>query len=185
MTEKIEQAKNRFLGRYKTQKNEIERAISNSIKAALQRNQIYHDKTLANKIKKAVKRPWEDYLQNMSQSIKGIKSESEYVKKISDLKGKLKESFESQGIPSDLIKICHAQKSISVFLKYLWCMGEGEPFQCPVDAKILRIVGWTGKNWTTIDDIEDHQKMIDHIRAFAKNKNPDLSIAEWELLEFL
>jgi len=81
MTKKIEQAKNRFLGRYKTQKNEIEKAISNSIKAALQRNQIYHDKNLANKIKKAAKRPWEDYLQNMSQSIKGIKSESEYVKK--------------------------------------------------------------------------------------------------------
>ena len=184
MTEKIEQAKKEFLEKYKTQKDETQKAISNSIKAALQHNKIYHDKNLANNIKTKVKKPWEDYLLNLSKTINDKKSETEYLEKILELKEKLKESFDKQRIPSNLIKICHAQKSISVYLKYLWCMGGFKPLHCPVDSIILKKINWRGENWTSVDNINNHVEMIEAIRLFVQKDSPELSIAEWELLNF-
>jgi hypothetical protein len=86
--------------------------------------------------------------------------------------------------PNIKFKISHSQKSISVYAKYLWCIGLiSEPVFCPIDGIILRICGIEGA-WTQVDDIEIHKGYIADVNNFLKNNTKFRSIAEFELCQF-
>lgn len=80
-------------------------------------------------------------------------------------------------------RISHSQKSISVFLKHLWCMQRIRmPLQCPIDRKILSCLRTSNYNpWTKIDTLEEHTSIIAALNTIAGST----PLAVWELLNFL
>jgi hypothetical protein len=84
-------------------------------------------------------------------------------------------------------RVSHSQKSISVYLKHLWCLGmiETPPF-CPVDRSVLCLVNYPYPRWCFVNCINLYKNQVAAIVA-GKNNNPLYdgdSIAVWELFEF-
>ena len=76
-------------------------------------------------------------------------------------------------------RLAHAQKSLSVFLKHLWCMGKmGVPPFCPIDGIILNNVLKKKGAWTKLNDDDTYKQYIEYVDNAAKNSN--ISVAEWE-----
>ena len=83
-------------------------------------------------------------------------------------------------------KVSHAQKSLSLFLKYLWCYGlKDTPPACPIDRQILQEAktadrSITLKNWTSLDSKEDYEQLLNALNKWADST----SIAEKELSQW-
>ena len=72
-----------------------------------------------------------------------------------------------------------AQKSLNLYLKYLWCMGRiRTPPHCPFDSEVLREAEASGR-WTRLDDIGRYKLWVEKARSVAARTNSSLS--EWEL----
>lgn len=83
-------------------------------------------------------------------------------------------------------RISHSQKSISVYIKHMWCMNEiMEPTICPVDRIILSKTD-AKKNhdisWGYVNTIDEHRRKFAYIKSAAKDMN--LTVAKWELVSF-
>ena len=77
-------------------------------------------------------------------------------------------------------RLAHAQKSLSVFLKHLWCMGKmGEPPFCPIDGIILNNVLKKKKAWTKLNDTNTYETYIRYIDSAV---GTTMSVAEWEYI---
>ena len=72
-----------------------------------------------------------------------------------------------------------AQKALNLYLKYLWCADLiSQPPHCPFDSIVInRLPNCSDLRWTSIDTIEDYQRLVQNARRVADGK----SIAEWEL----
>ncbi len=87
---------------------------------------------------------------------------------------------------SDNYKVSHAQKSLSLFLKYLWCYGLVEtPPTCPIDRQILKEAQKADtsiklKNWTKLDSKEDYIQILKALEKWADH----MPMAEKELIEW-
>lgn len=86
-------------------------------------------------------------------------------------------------------RISHSQKSISIYLKHLWCIGNqqrGEVFTgipeppcCPIDGIMQRITGvHYNRPWTQMNDLNEVSYVIDQFQNLARRQN--LTIAMWE-----
>ncbi len=75
-----------------------------------------------------------------------------------------------------------AQKSLNLYLKYLWCLGEiPAPPHCPFDSVIVsRLPKRLYLDWTLIDTIDDYLTLV---RA-ARDQAGESALAEWELREW-
>ena len=79
-------------------------------------------------------------------------------------------------------RLAHAQKSLAVCLKHLWCMDIiPEPPMCPIDRGILAKVG-IHDCWTKLDDVCVYESWKNAVWKKASEKN--MSIAEWELVDW-
>jgi hypothetical protein len=85
-------------------------------------------------------------------------------------------------------RIAHAQKSLSVMLKHLWCNdGMEEPPCCPVDRRILMIAGAKGTTakWTDLDNLDSYHEKLERLHtASLRFPIQPISLAQWELLTF-
>jgi hypothetical protein len=84
-------------------------------------------------------------------------------------------------------RIAHAQKSLSLLLKHLWCNGVlGEPPCCPVDRRVLQIANARNRAaWTKLDDLDDYRAALAVLRdACEASPLAPISLAEWELKVF-
>jgi len=191
---KIRQAKDAFLWKYNPSQS-VEIALSESIDAAVQRNTYKSKSEKANlKIIKSIRKQWKACLYQNAKIFTKNRSEDTYLESVELIKLSINEYCRNHNFESK-IKISHAQKSLSVFLKHLWCFQTEKvpdeytpqiyPPQCPVDSIILNKIGWRKQKWTTVDSIKEHMEMIEAIREYAKTTKEDLSLAEWELFEFL
>jgi hypothetical protein len=183
--------KKRFLQRYNPEES-VEKALSLSIKAALGHNSLWRQGATT-KDKLPAKEFWRDQLLALIAKYKTPKNDMEYERDICHLKKTMNGQFNSI-FRKDVhpryktdpgFRVSHSQKSISVFLKHMWCMGElVEPPQCPVDRVILTYAGLRQpeNKWGYVNLIEVHQKLILHLRSKAKKAS--LSLARWELRVF-
>lgn len=75
-----------------------------------------------------------------------------------------------------------AQKSLNLYLKYLWCLRRiPTPPHCPFDNRIIaRIPGNENVRWTKLDKIPNYE----HLVAAAKRAARGKSLAQWELAEY-
>ena len=167
-------------------------ALSKSISAAVQHNTLYTE-WLSAVERKLVRETWSDHLIFLGDKYTTVQSNEAYELDILFLQSLMNEMhgqlFRQTPHPKFKydpgFRISHSQKSISEYLKHLWCMGKiPEPPQCPVDALILAIAGSspTEKRWSYVNSIEEHRKKVLILSRMANSQN--LTLPAWELLQF-
>jgi len=182
--------KEEFLNRYNP-KRTLEKALSSAISAAVQHNSLYK-KEATSKEKESVHCKWMAFLKQKMKDYENEQTVKKYENDIQELRdlmnGIFSAFFLSKPHPKFKtepgFRISHAQKSLSVFLKHLWCMGKiATPPQCPVDARILTIAGkkYPDTKWGYVNSIEKHREKISFLET-AKEESQ--SLAEWELKVF-
>ncbi|HAL29341.1 MAG TPA: hypothetical protein DCP20_01305 [Coriobacteriia bacterium] len=163
-------------------------ALTSGIKAAAQHNALYA-RTTSPELRNEIRSDWKSALVALSDKYQAAVDDAVYetdlewlVAFINDRHGRyLREESELPPGCAKGFRISHAQKSLSVYLKHLWCMDEAsEPPQCPVDRYVLRKLGMSG-TWTRIGTIVEHRQIVDVMRS----KVGELPLAQWELLAFL
>ena len=80
-------------------------------------------------------------------------------------------------------RIAHAQKSLALYLKHLWCRGDlAMPPACPVDRLMLTHAKapYGLRTWTSTNDVARYRLQLECLRTAANGK----ALAVWELVEF-
>lgn len=168
-----------FLARYNPEPS-VRCALSSAIKAAVQHNKFY----IANNAPRAIIRDfWRQQLLALQAVYVNQRTVDQYEADILNLRTNLNNEF-----PGSIdCRISHAQKSIGVFLKHLWCMGlVAPPPLCPVDRIILGVAGAVHPttNWGYVNTMAEHRAKV-AILVAAKNRTaPHITLAEWELAAF-
>ena len=133
------------------------------------------------------------------EDVKRLQRELSEKKSESQVNERLGDRFEGKKI-----RIAQCQKSLSVYLKWLWCLDiiKHNPPVCPIDRNVLDSCykSLDNKNkddkdrralilkvnrdggWGQIDDSEEYESLVGITAILAKRSN--LSIAEWELSLF-
>ena len=172
--------KEKFLERYNKSKSQ-EEALSKSISAAVQHNKIYNDVDSKDRI--IIREYWSSQLVDLAERYKvECWSDDSYEQEVQGLKEKMKARF-----PEIIdFRISHAQKSLSVFLKHMWCLGLAPtPPQCPVDRIILTNAKapYNKRSWGYVDSITEHKVLYDIIKQ-AAYQSGYTDVALWELENF-
>jgi hypothetical protein len=183
----IELYKSNFLEKYNPNKS-IEVALSNAVKAAVQHNILY-TKNLAQSERKEIRSYWFECLKSIGLKFENEVTLTEYELIISELKDKINKKFgiyfQSKSRHGSEFRISHAQKSISIYVKYLWCLNLiPEPKICPVDRIILTQTAAKSNDvaWGYVNEVSEHKRKFKYIIESAAVAN--LSIAKWELFLF-
>lgn len=162
-------------------------ALDSGILSATRRNPTY-TKDLSKEDRNNIRKAWGEKLKELGRKYTKKQNEKQYLADTLVLKNYMNLSFphsfknERPGYDKEF-RISHAQKSLSVYLKHLWCMGEiEEPPLCPIDRIVLTKVGLNGHNaaWGYINTQELLNEKIETIRVMKG----ELSFAVWELLNF-
>ncbi len=175
-----------FLDKFNNQRD-VDKAARNSIRAAVQHNLLYKKEvTLLDK--KMIRESWARLLYAQGHEFKEKKTIADHEEAVLFIKEKLNSDFSIFFWGSGL-RISHAQKSFSLFLKYMWCLNQiPEPVTCPIDRQILMKTdaSKTGDPndiaWGYVNDMDEHRKKRKFIEDAAKLQ--DMSVAEWELSNF-
>lgn len=166
----------------------FEMALKNAMASATRRNRLYKKGITNEEYRKAYNEVydlWPSLLYDAANEYiehEGMINVDFIVKQIINIKNKMSH------IENTIFKLSHAQKSLSVFLKYLWCYGViVEPPICPIDAKVLgkvSVVNPLFKDiiWTNLDDVITYRRILVSLMNLAKSK--ELTLAKWELIEF-
>lgn len=187
----LRELKNRFVNRYNRQHDSDVRPYRAGVTAASQRNILYAPDTSARR--ETVRLGWADELRGIAEKYVTPQSSEVYEQDLEHLQAVMNERFagffrqdEHPRYPYDPgFRLSHAQKSLSVCLKHLWCLGVVDtPPQCPVDSIVLGRAGlkYPQTRWAFVNRMEEHQSQMQVLeRAAATEK---LGVAEWELKEF-
>ncbi len=107
-----------------------------------------------------------------------VTTEEAHLDAIVTLSGEITEAH-AAALRGGRFRIGPAQKSLNLFLKYLWCSGEiPMPPHCPFDAVVIaRLPSSMYVPWTRIDSIEAYVRLV----AAARVAAGDRSLADWEL----
>ena len=144
---------------------------------------------------------WRNTLVEMASEFKTAKTTSDFSNNVEQLRTKLNME-DCNAFANGTARIGQCQKSLSVYIKWLWCLNEIEPEPpvCPVDRNVinkcytvldrktenddrqfLKSVNSNG-GWGNINDIETYKKIIRIIDKVAKKE--EKSMAKWELSFF-
>jgi hypothetical protein len=184
----IESKKNNFLEKYNYDRSK-KVAISKAISAASQHNLLYSKKASI-KERKIIREYWGTCLEEIGDEFRKEINLNEYelvVEKFKEnMNNKFGKLFDNGSKHGAMFRISHSQKSISVYIKHLWCMDViPEPKICPVDRIILSKTDAKFKkdiNWGQVNSIKEHIRKFKYIQDQAVSEN--LTVAKWELLKF-
>ena len=183
--EQILNAKQEFLDKYNP-KRTIAKALEQSNGAAVKRARLYTN-GLSHVERQPVRLRLKDYLLSLVTKYQNSVTQTthhSYIVSLCDHMNCLpKQVYFSHDDFTDNpgFRIAHAQKSLSVFLKHLWCMDIiSTPPECPVDSIILSKVGIRDIAWSSINEIKSHEKIIYEVAKRSGAK----CLAEWELITF-
>jgi hypothetical protein len=172
--------KEQFLDKYNKSRT-INEALSRSIRAAVQHNKLYNiDSTSSREL---IREFWSDSLIEISKRfVLENWNEDYYEKEIIGLKKVMNDKY-GQNID---FRISHSQKSIGVFFKHLWCLGDiPTPPQCPIDRIILTKAKAPiyHRSWGAVNDIETHRLKYAFIKQKALSDGYN-NVSLWELEHF-
>ncbi len=184
----LQESKIKFLDRYNPERS-IDTAITEAINAAVRRIPSYSP-NLNNGQKANIRGEWHRFLINLFEKYTEPQAVEMYESDILALKRIINATYlndltHPQYNHDPGFRISHAQKSISVFLKHLWCMNMvATPPQCPVDSIILSNAGqrYPNTNWGYVNTIEEHRIKIGYLNAAREDYYN--SLAEWEIANF-
>lgn len=185
-----------FLDLYNPQRT-VEMALTSGIKAAAQHNSLYTP-NIDNKSE--ILDYWKSQLQCIG--VKYFESQqteeqfkSDFLLLQSNMNTMFPKAFKSkQYVNNPGFRISHAQKSLSVYLKHMWCIKVEQYFDnksknivpeypiCPMDRTILRLVNCPNPKWVHINTMDEYNEKLEFIKTAAKKENK--SLAMWELMAF-
>ena len=167
-----------------------EMALRDAMASATRRNRLYKKGITNEEYRKAYNEVydlWPSLLYDAANEYiehEGMINVDFIVRQMINIKNKMSH------IENTIFKLSHAQKSLSVFLKYLWCYGViVEPPICPIDAKVLEVAKQQDSSlkkkidiWTNLDDAIIYKDILYSLNKYANSKNK--TIVKWELIEF-
>jgi hypothetical protein len=163
--------------------------LGKSVNAAIARNPIYSAR-LDFECRTEVKEFWKQELRKVASKYKTSKQSVEtYIEDVMSVKNAVNKHFANKvwlnNTLSNGLRISHAQKSLAVYLKYLWCLNDKmpDPPCCPVDSIVLYECKIDGMRWTRIDSLADFKRILEGVSSTAKDSGFP-SIAQWELCAF-
>lgn len=182
-----------FLDKYNADRRE-DAAVRMALRASIQRNPLYRE-DLDPDERRQLKAFWAaELIGRRAQYIKPV-SDSDYEADVLLLKHTMNQRFpgrfrgpeEAGGGVGTGFRISHAQKSLAVFLKHLWCIHRDTvppPPQCPVDRMILAeaMAPLALRSWTKVDSIDHHRRQIACLRK--QSEAAGVPLAHWELKHF-
>lgn len=156
--------------------------------AAVQRARLYSP-DISSKCKYHIREFWIEQLLDLSQKYKDPTTEEQFIEDIVALKSRMNSHFpncfknKNCGCDGEF-RIAHAQKSLSTFLKHLWCRGYITPTPpvCPIDRVILTASG-SGDSWTKVNTIEQYKHHLSLIKETIIREGYT-EPAEWEVIEW-
>jgi hypothetical protein len=164
--------------------------LGKSVNAAIARNPTYNHGHATGKDKLEIKEFWKQELRKVASKYKTSKQSADtYVEDVKFLKNAVNKHFANKvwlnNTLSNGLRISHAQKSLAVYLKYLWCLNDKmpDPPCCPVDSTVLGECKMAGKRWTKIDSIREFRSILETVNEKTKTEQFP-SIAQWELCIF-
>jgi len=174
----MKQAKAAFLARYNRDSSE-EIALTSGLKAATQHNYLYRPGIL----RPPIRRLWKQHLRQLAGAYVVPMTLAHYENDICQLQRIMNEAFNGSFCEIGF-RLSHAQKSLSVVLKHLWCMGRlAEPPACPIDRVVLgKVCGGRLQPWTRVNSLTEHREMFNKVLSAATHAGK--SVAQWELLTF-
>jgi len=148
-----------------------------SVLGALGRSKTYLD-SASEKGKDGFRNALRENLDEISLSYTSQIKEEKHLLNIKNLSDDLTSRF-PHCLRKGRFRIGIAQKALNLYLKYLWCVGLiATPPHCPFDSIIINhLPDCGGLSWTSIDTIEDYQKLVEAARKKADGK----PLAQWEL----
>jgi len=184
----ISAAKQAFLQKYNFDYSK-EIAISKAINASVQHNLLYSPSANASE-KKDIRVYWGSCLEEVGDEFKKEVSVKTYEYIVEQLKKGMNKKFgalfDNGSQYGSMFRISHSQKSISVYVKHLWCMGAiVEPKICPIDRIILNSTNakkMKDVSWGCVNSLDEHRRKFGYIVDESAKNN--LSVAVWELLKF-
>ena len=173
-----------------TRPDSPKKAAALAIKAAVERNPTYYKEITRTEVKE-IHNIWSNLLMELFIKYSKEQGSEEFVKDIETLcdkmnNGSLKKLFNNSGKGLDnnypkRFRVSHAQKSLSVFLKHMWCITEDMPMPpaCPIDRRILQEAK-IYEPWTKLDCIKTYKEWLNKIANLAGNE----PLAKWELVKW-
>lgn len=180
--------KQTFIDRYNSDATELT-ARKKAIGAAIQHNLLYSS-SIETKYRESIRDYWSTCLEEIGWEFRKSVSIAEYeniVQKLKDhMNSKFGSAFDNKSKHGSEFRISHSQKSISVYVKHLWCLEKiSEPTICPIDRIILSKTA-ARKNsdcsWGYVNSIEEHRRKFKYVLDEAARHQ--LTLANWELSVF-
>lgn len=181
----LELYKKKFLKKYNPNSSK-DVALRSAIKAAVQHNKLYVD-GLPQSDREDVRTAWKDQMIFHIERLKPLITVEGFERAVEELWGHMNNQHERYfDKQSGGFRISHSQKSLSVYIKHLWCMNDiDEPEICPVDRIILSNTEAKIKNdisWGSVNSMNEHRRKFSYIQKMAVDGS--LSVAQWELISF-
>ena len=173
--QQIHDRKEQFLENYNPMRT-VERAVQSGINASVKvrRIRVYAPNSPA-KQRFLMRNYWKEQLLTIGKSYESEKSEEDFIKDIESICNAMNHAFPNGFDGGNGFRVAQAQKSLSVFLKHMWCMDKIKmPPVCPIDRQIV------GETWSN----DDEKMYLDHLNKVKKKNNTDEPLAVWELFEF-
>lgn len=183
-SETIKIAKREFAEHFPVRKGEIDCARYGVV-AATGRARLYTPNTDHQDIRKF----WINQLISIGGKYRTKQSIETFISDIVNLKNSMNTEFPGRfnngkdGYDNGF-RIAHAQKSLSIFLKHMWCNNliTEIPPVCPIDGVILKYCGCFAP-WTKVNSIDSYNEQL----AIVENKkrmDGFESLAEWEVCKY-
>lgn len=167
--QQMQDAMQSFLKKY-NKEHSVALALTSALKAATQRNALYTPKIDRTQIRKY----WKELLESIGEKYVTEQKEATFIDDVKCLKCKMNQRFDgyfdnNSGKYDREFRISHAQKSLSIYLKHLWCMGKiMQPPLCPIDRTILKEVNPQNASWCYVNSPAIYQNHIKMIKEWKK-----------------
>jgi hypothetical protein len=106
----------------------------------------------------------------------------EHMESLQRLKQCAKDSC-AESLRGGELRLGVVAKLLNLFLKFFWCVGKitTPPPHCPFDRRLIQErLGFTGDDWTKVDDPATYLKWVSKAEELRDKENRG-SLAEWEL----
>lgn len=144
---------------------------------------------------------WMDKLEKLGEKYKQCdQTKEQFIKDVFELQDFINGSSFCTCFYNNRIRIGQCQKSLSVYLKWMWCQNElvSIPPVCPIDRQVLqecyRVLRSKkagteqelldcGTAWSNLDDADLYKRLVDITEKAARIQGEPLT-AIWELFAF-
>lgn len=172
----IQTRKLRFINQYNPGQTEV-LAIKSGINSAVRRACVYSP-NMTKEEKTKIRSFWGQCLSELGGKYIESQNEEQFKKDIQDLQEKMNKQFFNVFNPDERhrgFRIAQAQKSLSVYLKHMWCMNKiPTPPTCPIDRTIL------GSSWI----YDDYEQYCNHLELVKTRNTTEECLSVWELFAF-